>query len=103
MQLTIDDLKALIGAGVHSCSFNVGEKYLIRSVTFYHTGRITAITDTDIVLTDAAWIASTGRFSDCLRTGEFDEVEPFVDEVIVARGAIIDATVWPHELPRAKK
>ena len=33
----------------NTCSFRVGEKYLIRSVTFYYTGRVKTITDTDLV------------------------------------------------------
>ena len=81
----------------------LGEKYLIRTVTSYYTGRITAITETDLVLGDAAWIANTGRFHTVLATGLLDEVEPFIHPVIVSRGGIIDATVWTHDLPREQK
>jgi hypothetical protein len=52
-------------------------------------------------LEDAAWIADTGRFADALKSGKFNEVEPFPDgQVIVGRGAIIDAiqiSVTPRE------
>ena len=84
-------------------SFEVGKAYFIRSVTMYYTGRITRITDTDIILDDAAWIADTGRFATALKTGVFNEVEPFVDPVIVQRGSIVDATAWSHLLPREQK
>jgi len=86
-----------------SHSFEIGKCYLIRTVTMYYTGRVKAITDTDIVLSDTAWIADTGRFSDALRTGDFNEVEPFVNDVIISRGCITDATLWDHDLPRAQK
>ena len=58
-------------------SFDVGKSYLIRSVTMYYTGRLASVTDTDLVLEDAAWIADTGRFATALKTGELNEVEPF--------------------------
>jgi len=65
-KLTIGELKGLINFipkqnGI-STSFMVGEKYFIRSVTHYYTGRLKTITDTDLVLEDAAWIADTVRF-----------------------------------------
>lgn len=84
-------------------SFEVGEAYLIRTVTMYYTGRVKSITDYDIVLSDAAWIADTGRFHDALTSGELSEVEPFVDDVIVSRGSIVDATKWNHKLPMVQK
>lgn len=56
------------------------------------TGIIVRVTDHEIVMKDAAWIADTGRFSDAVAKAEFGEVEPFPDgEVIVGRAAVIDA------------
>ena len=72
--------------------WEVGSIYLIRTVTMIDTGRLVAVTDKELVLEDAAWIADTGRFSDALRSAEFQEVEPFPDgQVIIGRGAVIDA------------
>ena len=84
-------------------SFELGGAYLIRTVTMYYTGRLRRITDTDLLLTDAAWIADTGRFATALKTGVVSEVEPFPDAVIISRGCIVDATFWPHALPREQK
>ena len=79
----------------------IGKNYLIRTVTMIQTGRLVAVTQQELVLEDAAWIADTGRFADALRTGKFNEVEPFPDgHVIVGRGAIVDAiqiSVTPRE------
>lgn len=80
-----------------------GKAVIIRTVTNYYTGRITAVTDYDIVLEDAAWIADTGRWADALKTGKLNEVEPFADPVIVPRGGVIDITIWRHALPRDQK
>jgi len=77
----------------------VGNAVLIRTVTHYHTGRIAQITPTEIVLTNAAWVASTGRFNAALVNGTLEEVEPFPGPVAVNRGAIVDVTDWTHKLP----
>ena len=84
-------------------SLKVGRFYFIRTVTHYFTGRLKAITETDLLLGDAAWVACTKRFADTLRTGELEEVEPYPDEVIVSRGAVVDISHWAHALPREQK
>ena len=72
--------------------FEIGEIYLIRTVTMIDVGRVVAASHKWIVLEDAAWIADTGRFSDALKSCEFSEVEPFPDgHVIIGAGAVIDA------------
>ena len=81
----------------------VGNSVLIRSVTHYYTGKIALVTKDEIVLTDAAWVADTGRFSAALMSGVFAEVEPYPDPVTVGRGAVCDVTNWPHALPREVK
>jgi hypothetical protein len=81
----------------------VGCKVFIRTVTMHYTGRIVALTESVIVLADAAWIADSGRFHDALRTGKLSEVEPFLNSVYVARGALVDVTMWDHDLPRTQK
>jgi len=84
-------------------AFEIGATYLIRTVTMIDTGVVQSVTNQEIVLTDAAWIADTGRFSENLKSAEFFEVEPFPDgEVIIGRGAIIDAVKIPKS-PRLKK
>lgn len=102
ISLSLNDIRDLV-VGSKSHSLQIGQAYLIRTVTMYYTGRVVAITDSDIILEDAAWIADTGRFADCLRTGNFNEVEPFPNGTIVSRGAIVDCTSWPHPLPKAQK
>lgn len=84
--------------------WQIGSAYLIRTVTMIQTGRLVAVTDQELVLEDAAWIADTGRFSDAVRGGSFLEVEPFPDgQVIIGRGAVIDACAVPFALPRSQK
>lgn len=78
-----------------------GKKYFIRTVTNYLTGRLVDVTEQELVIEDAAWIADTGRFADALKKATFKEVEPYPDgPVIVGRGSVIDACEWSGDLPR---
>jgi len=81
----------------------VGNKVLIRTVTHYYTGEITAVLGDALQLKDAAWIPDTGRFSEALKTGKFAEVEPYVGLVEVFTGATVEVCQWPHPLPVEKK
>jgi hypothetical protein len=91
--------KSDIQSVVYSCKdrkegpWEVGKCYLIRTVTMIQHGKLVEVTDKELVLVDASWIADTGRFHDFI-TGKSspNEVEPFAPgPVIVNRGAIIDA------------
>ena len=81
----------------------IGENIFIRTVTMYHTGKVESVSDTFVTLSDAAWIADTGRFSDALKTGQLCEVEPVEGLVRVSLGAIVDVFEWKHKLPRTQK
>jgi len=101
----IKQLTALFPAATAStpCVWEIGKTYLVRTVTMIDTGRLVAVTDHELVLEDAAWIADTGRFADALKNCDFNEVEPFPDgRVIVGRGSIIDA-VQIAKSPRTQK
>ena len=83
--------------------FKIGANYFIRTVTHHHTGRLVAVTPTELVLEDAAWIADDGRLTDALKTGTFNEVEMFPKgPVIVGRGSLIDA-VEITSIPTSQK
>lgn len=71
----------------------IGKKYFIRTVTMHLTGELISISNQELVLKDAAWIADSGRFNEALKDiSKCNEVEPFPSPVIVGRGSIIDAT-----------
>lgn len=85
--------------------FKVGKNYFIRTVTMIVTGKLKAVYDNELVLTEASWIADTGRYTQAVASGDFDEVEPYPDkaELIVGRGSIIDALAVSWKLPREQK
>lgn len=85
--------------------YKVGKKYFVRTVTMSHLGILKEVYDNELVFEQCSWIADTGRFSDFLN-GEYTdslEVEPFPNEVIVGRGALIDCTPFDNELLRSQK
>ncbi len=91
----IKEIGNLLGktTAVEECPFEIGENYLIRTVTFTLTGKVKSKTSNFLVLEQADWIADTGRFSQSLEDQDkFSEVEPFKNDAIVAKGAIVDAT-----------
>jgi len=105
--LTIGELKQLkniIGCDdKKSFPFEVGKNYFIRTVSMYYTGCLKKIVGEFLVLSNAAWVADTGRFHDFLKTGSVNEVEPFIDDVFVPLGSICDATLWNHKLFEIQK
>lgn len=106
--LTIGEAKRLAAlfsapTAPNDSPYIVGRTYLFRSVTYTVTGVVVCVTSLEIVLTDAAWIADTGRFAAALDTSNFAEVEaPKNGAAILGRTAITDA--WTIEnAPRTTK
>lgn len=91
------------GEAKRGCVWTIGQSYLIRTVTHYLTGKMERVTSKELVLSDAAWIADTGRYHDALRDGKFNEVEPLIGPAIIGRGAVVDAVEWRHKLPKEQK
>lgn len=110
-QLTIGEARsiaALFQAGNSapvSHPFEIGKNYFIRTVTHHLTGKLIEVGPQELVLLDAAWIADDGRLADAIKTGKFNEVEPYPDgsKLIVGRASLIDAIVLPSDLPRSQK
>ena len=79
----------------------IGRAVFIRTVTHHFTGRVDAMTDRWIVLSDCAWIADSGsRWHEALRDGTLEEVEPYPPGAVwISVGAVIDISEWSHPLP----
>lgn len=83
--------------------FKIGEKYFIRTATFFQLGRLKEICGKWLILEDAAWIADTGRFHEFLKDGKCNEYEAFVDNVFIPIDSVIDITIWSHSLFKGNK
>lgn len=81
----------------------VGNAVFIRTVTYHYTGKIIGLTASEILLSDAAWIADSGRWANALKTGSLTEVEPYPGPVSISRHAVVDVSDWSHKLPREVK
>ena len=86
----------------------VGRAVFIRTVTHHHVGRVKGLVNLSgvafVELTDCAWIADDGRFSEALASGSCNEVEPFpAGSVLIGLGSIVDAAVWSGTIPLVKK
>lgn len=87
------ELSALFTGNDTNGPWEIGKKYFIRTVTMHLTGELVSVSKQELVLKDAAWIADSGRFNEALKDiSKCKEVEPFVNQVIVGRASIIDAT-----------
>jgi hypothetical protein len=85
----------------------VGRKLFIRTVTYHLTGEVTGFIGDPgqaqfLVLSDAAWIADSGRFHQAISQGTLSEVEP-VGDAFVNVASITDIFPWNHELPTTQK
>lgn len=86
--------------------FEIGKAYFIRCVTYHSVGIVKAVKDKELLLTRASWVAESGRFHDALKYGfasQNAEIEPFINDVIINRDSIVDATVWTADLPAEQK
>jgi O-acetylhomoserine/O-acetylserine sulfhydrylase-like pyridoxal-dependent enzyme len=83
--------------------FRVGDSVFIRTVTLYYTGKITGISGQWITLSEAAWIADTGRFHQFLTEGKCNEYEGIPETVSIPMGSIIDVIPWRHALLKGQK
>ena len=75
--------------------WKVGKIYHVRTGTFAIAGKLAWVGPTELLFSEASWISDSGRFSNYLK-GSPDsnlEVEPFHSEVIVGRGAVVDAAL----------
>lgn len=80
----------------------IGEKFFFRTVTYHLTGKVKKVIGSIIELEDAAWIADSGRFMQCIKDGVLNEVEP-VGKAFLNINSITDFFPWRHKLPMEQK
>lgn len=112
-ELTVGQLKELSlllgnkNESSKSHPFEIGKHYFIRTVTMSHVGKLEKVFDDTLVLSNASWVADSGRLSDAMKSGleslSSTELEPFVNDLIIGRGALIDMTIYNFPLPTKQK
>lgn len=113
--LTFKELKeiAAIFNGIQTQNTNkdhpyeIGKNYFIRTVTMSYVGKLEKVYDDCFVLSAASWVADSGRLSDAMQSGleslSSSEIKPFVNDIVIGRGALIDATIYNFPLPTKQK
>lgn len=82
--------------GMNDAPFEKNKTYLVRTVTMINVGKVKNITRHFVTLTNAIWVADTGKFGDCLKAPDkFNEVETFHKDVHINLQSIVDFTEWP--------
>ena len=80
----------------------LGEVYCFRTVTMIYVGRLLAVSEQEFLVSDAAWIPETERWSDFLEKGIHKEAEPYHKPVVLNRGAMLDITPFPILIKKQK-
>ena len=86
--------------GTQLWSVELSKNYLVESLTFYYTGKLVAITPTDIKLDNCAKVFQTGRLSEVLKgrlPGEW-ESEYLGDGIVIRMATIGSFVPWPKKM-----
>ena len=103
---TYDNIKGQLEADeavdISSLDDMVGKKLFIRTVTYHCVGKVKNRMGAFIELEKASWIGDSGRFSNAIKEGTLNEVEP-VGTMWVNLSSIVDFFPWRHTLPTEQK
>jgi len=81
----------------------VGRSWFFRTVTYHIIGRVTAVIGGKLLLLqEASWVADSGRFSNAIKEGTLNEVEPLGDWAVNI-DSCTDFGPWIHALPTEQK
>ena len=81
----------------------IGENVFIMTVTFFYIGKIKSVTDKFITLEKATWIAETGRLTEFLKNGNYNEGEVLLNDLDINLDSIVASTKYLHSLPTKSK
>ena len=79
-----------------------GKKFFFRTVTYHLVGKVEKVIGNIFQLSNASWVADSGRFMNAIKDGELSEVEPLGDWFINFN-SVVDFGQWHHELPTQQK
>lgn len=80
--------------------WEIGKDYCVRTVTMIYIGVLKNLNGQELLLEDVAWVPDTSRWNEFVRGKEPHEMEPYENDVIISRGAILDATVMDKKIKR---
>ena len=101
MELTIQDLKELIGTkttSINKSDYEIGKPYTVKTVLGWYKGILTSETSRTLTLENCSWVAQTKRFSEyAIDDSKVEEEEPFAESTkfIIERSSVIGAFKMP--------
>ena len=95
-QLTEDDLD------VKTYDDMIGKKFFFRGVTYHLVGKVVSRLGMFLKLSNASWVADSGRFMSAIKDGKLSEVEP-TGTAYINLDAVVDFYPWKHTLPKEQK
>jgi len=103
---TYERIKSQLGeeeiVDINSFDEMVGNKYFFRTVTYHLVGKVEKRVGEFLMLSNASWVADSGRFMQAIENGELKEVEP-VGIAYVNLDTVTDFFPWVHKLPKEQK
>ncbi len=78
--------------------YKIGSQYIVRTVTMINVGIVKVDHEDYLILEEAAWVGESSRWSDFVKGKRPTEMEPYVNDVIVYKGAIVDATMVSNQM-----
>ncbi len=96
-QLNVDEQQ-----DIGSIEEMVGSAFFFRTVTFHIIGKVEGYFGRILRLSNASWVADSGRFMDAILTGKLNEVEP-LGQWYVNLDTVTDFGPWTHDLPKDQK
>lgn len=79
-----------------------GKAYFFRTVTYHLIGKVVKQEENFVELSNASWIADSGRFMNTIKDGILSEVEP-VGIAYINLDGVTDFFPWIHPLPTTQK
>jgi len=96
-QLSVDEKME-----INSYEDFIGKKIFVRTVTYHFVGKVEKIVGNLLFMSNASWVADSGRFMQAIKEGKLDEVEP-IGDMFLNINSFVDGTEWKHELPTEQK
>jgi hypothetical protein len=80
----------------------VGKTLFLRTVTYHIIGKVEKLIGKIVFLSQAIWVADSGRFMQAIKGGELNEYEEMGDW-FVNLDTVTDFGFWKHNIPKGQK
>ena len=80
----------------------IGKSFFFRTVTYHIVGKVVKRIGNILELENASWIADSGRFTQAIKEGKFNEVEP-TGQCFINLDTVTDFYPAKYKLPTEQK